>query len=401
MSEAIHCPECNKKYSLPANPPATFTCRQCNTLMDLSDFGGQDAPAEPARKQGGGPPRSRKQRARGGGGAPPPPSRGGGGRASRGSRGGRGGGAPAASRGRGGRRGAAQDDGDDGRGGRRGGGRGGKDNNNAVIIGSLVGLLVVVGLVVAIMMSKDDAPVQPTEGTKTAKKEATKALTGLSSDPAAEAPTAEAPKAEAPKGEAPKAEAPKSTAPAGEAPKGAAPKGEAPVESSRLRNRSIRGMKLQKHAWPDEVDTETRTQVDEAVAALYRGGRDSLDAREFLEAKGRPIAGRLISEFKVIQESPGFEGREGASLAGIFDSVLRTIDGWQERRFREQNQIRATSQPSFTLRVAQRWTAWWVTEEWKNNPRKPWDPHEDSFDEQPAKKGAKKKGSGFRKRAGG
>ena len=40
----------------------------------------------------------------------------------------------------------------------------------------------------------------------------------------------------------------------------------------------------------------------------------------FLATKGRPIAGRLISEFKRIDESPGFDNREAASLAGVIDS---------------------------------------------------------------------------------
>ena len=394
MSQAIHCPQCNKKYSLPANPPATFTCRQCQTLMDLSDFGGQDAPAAPAAPSGGAP-KSRRTRAKGGGGgrrqaAPPPPSRGGGRRSRRG--------APAGpSRGGRSRRGAREDDFDDG--GRRAA-RARKENNNAVIIGAAVALVVVVALAIIILGSKDEEPTgtQDTAKVGEKKKDAPSALTGIGGgDDTSAAPTGDAPKADTPKGDAPSGGTPaKSDTPKGDAPKPAEAK-----KKKRLRNTSIKSMRLEIHDWPDEVDAETRKQVDEAVQALYGAGREFEEAKEFLRTKGRVIAGRIISEFKRVDESPGFDRRDGASLAGVLDSVLRSIDGYQERRFKEENQIRATSRPSFILKIAKRWTAWWVSDEWKNNPRDPWDPFEDSFDEPEGKKKKKGEGSGFGKRAGG
>lgn len=400
MSQAIHCPGCNKKYSLPENPPATFTCRQCGTLMDLSDFGGQDRPPKPARQEAGGPPRSRRQRAKGGGGGgrgAPAPSRGSG-RSSRAAAG------PSRAGGsRGGRRGRRDDEYDDG--GRRGA-RARKENNNAAMIGAIVALVVVVALAIIILGGKDDEPVDGggTDSAKAPKGDAPTALTGLSSDPASGAgqPAGAAPAASAPTGDAPKAAAPKGTPPKAAPPK-AEPKSDGGASKSPpVRNRDIRSMKLEIHEWPDEVDAETRTQVEEAIAAVHAGGRDGIEAKDFLISKGRPVAGRIISEFKKISESPGFDNRDGASQAGMFDAILRKIDGWQERRFREQNQIRHMSREKFIMQIAQRWTAWWTSGEWKRNPRKPWDPFEDSWDDVDGSKKKKKgKGQGFGKRAGG
>jgi len=164
-------------------------------------------------------------------------------------------------------------------------------------------------------------------------------------------------------------------------------------------------LKLEKFSWPDEVDAETRTQVDEAIQNLYRGGRDGKDAAEFLISKGRVVCGRIVSEFRTIEESPGFQSRDGASMCGAIDNLLRRIDGVIERKFYEENHIRASSQPSFITGIAKRWVWWWSNEEWKNTPREPYDPFSESIESikeaAKAKKHKKTTKKGFGKRAGG
>lgn len=50
MSQVVQCPSCEKRFRLPPNPPATFTCTGCGTVMDLSDFGGRRRGALPSRR---------------------------------------------------------------------------------------------------------------------------------------------------------------------------------------------------------------------------------------------------------------------------------------------------------------------------------------------------------------
>ncbi|MDA1193980.1 MAG: hypothetical protein O2894_02240, partial [Planctomycetota bacterium] len=272
-----------------------------------------------------------------------------------------------------------------------GGRRGRKESNNALIIGAISALVVVVVLVVIIVTSKDD-PKTPTPETANVPSSngGNHALTGL-------APTEEGPD----EVEDVPADAAGTTPAKGDASKSAPAKGDAEAAAKAARQTNIRGIQLKVFEWPEEVDAETRTQVDQAVRGLYAGGRDAMDARDYLQAKGRVICGRLISEFKTLQDSPGFQDREGASVAGAIDSVLRSIDGWQERRWKEQNQIRVSSQPSVIEHIAKRWTAWWESDEWQKNPREPWDPMTDSFEEEEKKKDDKKdEDSGFGKRAG-
>ena len=144
---------------------------------------------------------------------------------------------------------------------------------------------------------------------------------------------------------------------------------------------------------------------------MYAGGRDGSDAADWLVQQGRPIAGRIINEFKVIQASPGFDNREGASLAMMIDGVLRRIDGQIERFWEERERVRAWgafAAPSFIERIAKCWTWWWIEGEWKSNPREPWDPFEDESDAtkdgrkpETPEKDAEKKGYGKRAGSGG
>jgi hypothetical protein len=169
-------------------------------------------------------------------------------------------------------------------------------------------------------------------------------------------------------------------------------------------------VELRTHAWPDDVDGAVRAQADQAIQKMYAGGRDGVEAADWFVKQGRPAAGRLINEFRAIEESPGFDKREGAAMAMVIDGTLRRIDGQIERFWEERERIRAWgayASPQFIERIAKRWTWWWIEGEWKDNPRKPWDPFEDESDATPT--GMKKKAeepkdpnkSGYGKRAGG
>lgn len=166
---------------------------------------------------------------------------------------------------------------------------------------------------------------------------------------------------------------------------------------------------LAKHAWPDDVPEETRTRVESSIQTLYRGGRDAVDARTWLTQQEHSICGRLISEFKSIEESPGFDNRDGASMAADIDGTLRAMDGQVERLWEERERIRAWGafgSPGFITKVARYWTWWWTSGEWRTQPREPWDAHEDEADDTPSgmkppAEGEKKDGKqGWGKRAG-
>ncbi len=375
--ERIQCPECDKRYKLPANPPATFECRQCGTLMDLSDFGGAPEP-EPAEvaapAAGGGAPATRRQRARGGGGARRSRSRGGGG-------------ARRSSARRGGGRGG-YDDYDDG--GGRGGYRGRQKQGNPALVLGLVAIAVLAVVVVVVMNQREEVedPGPVAEAPKTS------GTPGLSENTPVKKP-----------GEW------KKDLPGGD-PTAKTDGDDEPLAPIRKKKRSKRirlsTVTIKKFDWPEEVDEATRPKVEEAIENLMRGGRDGIEAADYLVGLGRPVAGRLISQFKVIEESPGLDSREGKSMLGAVDNVLRKIDGWIERRWEEEKRIQHFSTPSFVMGIMRRWTYWWENDVWKDDPRDPWDPHVDDWDDpdrKKAKAAAKKKeeerkAKGFSKPAG-
>jgi hypothetical protein len=280
MSQDVLCPQCQKRYSLPEDPPATYACTQCGTVLDLSAFRG-----------GAGGARHRA--------APPPQPR-----------------APGA---------------------RRAGG------SNAAVTWGIVGVAALVLLVIVVSAGKDPVEEDPR--------------------PRKRVEVVEAPPPE------PIA---------------------APVDTVHTRKRdrkrtrkgkpNISRVELKSFEWPEAIDSETRNRVETAIATLYRGSRDASDARDYLVGLGHPICGRLVSEFHAIRSSPGFDNREGASMASVIDGTLRLIDGFIEREFKETARIRAWgiyAAPSFIERIAKRWTWWWENEEWRTNPRTPWDPHEE------------------------
>ena len=336
MTDAILCPQCEKRFKLPEHPPATFTCTQCGTLIDLSAFGGGQAPpASPSPSAGGGGPRRSS----------------GGGRRRR---------APAP----------------------RGAGPRAQKQQQAPVMAIVVVVLVVVVLV-AVRSGGDD---EPRRKKKTS--DAPKKTTSFDLPDPTPAPT------------------PADTSTAAAKNK----KRKEPKKNNdgtyKLRLSSV---KLKALDWPEDVSDDIRQQTEASIKALYGGGREASEAEAWLIDQGRPIAGRLISEFAAIQESPGFDNRDGTSMAMQIDAVLHKIDGFMERSIGETGTIKSTGHyaaPSFIRRTGKRWTWWWESGEWQENPKKPWDPFEDESDETPdgrkptEPKKDPKKGSGFKKRAG-
>ncbi|MDJ0521188.1 MAG: hypothetical protein QNJ90_03855 [Planctomycetota bacterium] len=347
MGQSILCPQCDKRFKLSDNPPAQATCSGCGTLMDLTAFQNA-APAAPNSPEPS---------------TPKPVSH----RASR-----------AGARRR--RRPAAR------RGVRQEGPRqqpamtGGQQ---AILI--FVGVLIVTLLIIVAARDDDDEPVRKKPPT-------------VANQPDPEPSRPYVPEPIAPTGAEP-----------GNTKDGAKePERKRKVPLNRKGMPRLSRLELTTHAWPDEVPADVRARVDKAIDEMYGGGRDGVEAGEWLVTQGRVIAGRLISEFRAIEESPGFDNRDGAGKAMVIDSVLRRLDGQIERYWEERERIRAWGtygSPRFIKRIARRWTWWWIEDEWKLNPRKPWDPFEDESDTTPdgrktaePEKDPKKKGYG--KRAG-
>jgi hypothetical protein len=345
MSQDVLCPQCQKRYTLPDDPPETYPCTQCGMVMDLSAFR-QPAPvaaaaSTPASAPAPAPAVSEPARPR----RPAPGSRRPAGRTR----------APA---GRDAYREAPP--------GRRAAGR--KNNNMAI---GVVAIVLLLALVIIVSTSRSDesdfADTGPSRG----------GTTSADVDPE---------------------------------PAFVPPPVTRTVPKKRTRTRrgkpNLSRVTLKTHEWLPEIDSETRSRVDEAINTMYRGGRDAVEAREYVVAVGRPICGRLINEFLAIQKSPGFDNREGASMASVIDGTLREIDGYIENEYKELRRIRAwglDAAPSFIERTAKRWTWWWENEEWRTNPRDAWDPHDDPENpkgEKDKEAPKKKVGGGYDKPAG-
>ncbi|MFM8980015.1 MAG: BRcat domain-containing protein [Planctomycetia bacterium] len=341
-------PSCGKKYRLKGKVPATFTCTKCGQAMDLSAFSAPEAPAAPAPRAGG--------RA--------------GGRAAR-SAAGRG----AAPSGRRGRE-AQEDEADEGR--ERF--QPPPKNNNALIFGSLGALVVVVLLLVLVMGKKKDKPAPaPAEGG------------GAAAPAAAVVPgvPAAVPLPVAPATPASPARAPAPAVPAGPA-RSPAP-AEAPAEAPAAEPRRGGGGLVSLQSWtaPAElqVSAEEKEKIERAVEmAIHGAGRDMREAQDLLVTLDRKAIWRLVSEFKTIQDSRGFEDRQGLIKASIVDRTLRKIDGYMERKCGVREQIKAESSPDWALNVAKRWNGWLERGLWKTKLA-PWDSRVDEADE-PGDKGS-------------
>ncbi|MHC5011814.1 MAG: hypothetical protein ACYTG6_12865 [Planctomycetota bacterium] len=368
MNEIIQCPTCSKKYRLPASVPPTFTCRNCDTVMDLSGFQAE-APVEPAVPEGpaGGAPRARHGRGRGRGRAP-----------TRQARGGRG------ARGRRGRGGYAEDDYyEEEHHGRPHYRR--QETNPALIWGSLAGVVIAVVLLIVYMKSQGDEPAD--EGTNNAgTNESGPAIPGTT--PPGPGMTPSLPGTPG-AGTSPVQPGPGSTpggtpgqpeGNGGEQPaqpevsleKLPVPEGKTYYPSSRA--------EIQTYPWPEDVTGEERNKIDEAVHnALEVGGRDGLEAEEYLVSMDLKAAGRLISEFVRVKTEYGLTDPEGLARMMVIDRTLRKIDGVMERFFNHRDSIKPVTPESQVMWVLKRWNWWWDLERYRRR-YEPWDPRVDEDD---------------------
>jgi transcription initiation factor TFIIIB Brf1 subunit/transcription initiation factor TFIIB len=370
MPDVIQCPNCSKKYRLPDQPPATFECRNCGTVLDLSGFQAAAAPAAAAPAH----PSTRGARRRGHGAA-----RAGGARAVR----------------RGGRGAPVDEAGDEGQVGRGRHGRQPQKSNPALLWGSLAAMVVaVVGLAIFLSSLKDE------DGEKTvAETPASRRGPSLPLIPGADGeddePGAPAPAAAGAPGEPASAPGrPPAGTPAGAGggddddlpPIGGRP---APTTADLERlppptgktNYNSTRAEVQTYPWPRDVTAEERNAIDEAVrTAIEQGGRDGADAERYLVGMDLKAAGRLISEFKRLKDEYGFESPEGLSRMMVIDRTLRRIDGMMERFFNAREALRSVSPPNEAERIVKRWNWWYDLEKWRVR-MKPWDPRVDEADE--------------------
>jgi hypothetical protein len=354
----IACPTCQKKYRLGDRFPAVFTCKSCGTAMDLSSFPGavvapQPAPAAtPAAAGDAGAPAGASSRARAGARS-----------ASRS-------GARAGAR----RRGRARDEeeGDD-EGGRRGRLPPKKSVSPALLWGSVGGLVVVVGVMIAVLSSKDKAEEPETVATGTS---------GMGEGPGLSVPSpASTTPAAAPSGSgdaAPAAGTPGEGSPGASATPAAPGTGPAPVEPPKEGPKWYAPNKAEikpKDHHPDATPEE-RQKIDALIetAVFVNAGRDSTDAEKELVTIGLKAAPRIVNVFHRVKTSPeGFDTRLGLMKAAIADRMLRRMDGVIERRFSPKNTlIHASSDPKHAEKIARWWNWWWDVEEWKK-AHAPWD----------------------------
>lgn len=364
MSEplVIQCPSCSKKFKLSGTPPAIFTCTQCQTPMDLSAF----RPAAPVAA-----PRAGSRSAPASGGS----------RAASKATGGLEGKASSRLAGRGARARLRRDR--DGEGGEDGGRPGlprKKDGNQALIIGSLIGLVVMGGLALLVSSKKDPpaAPPATTAGAGTSS-----ALpTGSTGDPVSSpsgTSSGTGPAAPSPTGST-TAPTPSGT---GEAPAAMASAPPPPPAGQRGQLRE-----LDHH--PDATGDE-RATIDRLVqmAVFENLGGDSRTAGNQLVAMGHKAMPRLINVFNTVRVSEGFGDINGRVKASVADGLLRRIDGYQERVRKIRRSIAATSDEAWAMGVAKSWFAYWDGGTWRESPHKPWDERIDGAAEEEAKRGGR------------
>lgn len=365
MDDIIQCPTCSKKYRLKGNPPPTFTCRECGTVMDLSAFAQPAAPAPAA-------PAAPAQPA-----APPPPA---GGAPSRGT-------VPSRRRGAGGHRrprGAAargrhrrdeypDEDYDDERPRYQPRKQG---PSSALIIGSVAAFLVAVIIVIVMVMSQEEPP-PPKEEPEVAKE-----------------PYVEPPDEPEPPKEEPKVLKPKPGREDEKRPELAQGNLDSlPVPEGKQKYRWQRA-EIKTYPYPDHVTAEEKNKIEEMMKELEWGGRGMYDAMDALaemdcrdaDGKLKPgtefkAVGRLISEFKNILDAydNSYENEECKARLMTVDKILRKIDGFQQRDFADRQGIRVQSTESEVKHAILRWNWWYDLHKWQLR-REPWDEREDLED---------------------
>ena len=397
MSQIIECPTCQKKFRLPDNPPANYTCGACNTVMDLTDFGGRDPEPAAAPAGGGG---ARSGASRGGGGARRSSARRGGGGA-------RAGGGGRAAGGRRSRAAAPPPEHDNG-------GRGGRyqrqpNNNTGLLIGSAFGLLALI-IVVVVVTKGDDAPPEenPREnvarGTVPPDDAGGGSLsTGMGEVPGTGLPgtggtgiPTPAPGATGPTPGAGNAGAGSTgagntgtgNAGAGDPGAGNAGAGNTPPRrgatdsDGRVRLRRYSSFTLQKLDYPEDITTDMQQQVEEQLVNLLEGGGpDRREAEAFFQNTNRGVLAGVINRLIELNGATGMDDRERMSQIMAIDRMMRKVDGALERLYGRNEMITHASGDAEATRVIKAWAHWFQSGNYQK-PMKPWDPAVDEKDEE-------------------
>lgn len=349
MSQIIQCPTCSKKFKLPERPPATFTCTSpnCGTVMDLSGFRAaapEAAPAEPAAPAAA--PTSTRASSSG--------ARASGARRSSSTSGTRSSTRSGARAGARAGRGRGGDDEEDG-----GGRSGPPPKSNAVLIGSMIGMVVLIGVLFLVLRHKDEphkpAPVATTGGAGDAAGTApgvpAMADPGMGATPAmadaamgADAATTDASTPEPAMGE---------------------------HEATYVAPSKVQFHPIEHHK---DASADERTKIDQLVqtAVFENAGRDSQLAGDELVTMGVKAAPRLINVFSTVKMGVGFDDRLGKIQCSVADQLLRRIDGYIERSLSPRNTpLKGQSDTKWVEKVARYWISWWDSEKYKT-PQKPW-----------------------------
>jgi hypothetical protein len=320
----IQCPQCSKKFKLPAKPPAVFSCTACGTAMDLSSFRDAAAAAPAAAPSAAPEPSSKASKsARSSSRSASPRA-----------------GKPARLTARVHRgRAAAAEEGGDGEDGEHESFSGPPKKSNTGILIAVFGLVVVGGFVLLISRKKSH------EGDKNS---IVKPEAHESNAPPVVVP--EAAMTEAAMTEPTKPEVKKGTFhPVGHHP---------------------------------DATPEEQAKIDALIktAIFENSGSDSRVAGDELVKMGIKAAPRIIDVFNTVKSGEGYDDRMGRLKAQVADALLRRIDGYQER-VKKSMPIRNTSNMNFAEGVAKSWISWWDNEYWKKNPLKPWDPRVDGAED--------------------
>jgi hypothetical protein len=372
--QTIQCPTCSKRYRLKGNPPPTFTCKGCGTVMDLSGFRQPEPAAAPAvstTRAGGS--RGARSSSRASDAGPAPSRR----------HGRRAGSAPRARS----RRGAAPDV-DEDEGGPHYVRHQKQGPDTRLVIASAA--VLVVALIALLLFTN----AQSKENEKRAAEEAAKQEKLHQDQQSASALLAAAQNA------LPSVEQTAKIPP----PVQDKPDKKKEIENARpeLAKGSLTSLpapegkenylpsqaKITTYDYPDYVTAEEKNEIEKNVEKMIQeSGRDADDARAYLIALDKypqegskfKAVGRLVSEFKKLMDTENMDDPMTKAKFMILDKALRQIDGVMERDFKSLDALNINSTPRQIEIAAKRWNWWYDLEKWRLR-REPWDPKKDMLD---------------------
>ncbi len=136
-------------------------------------------------------------------------------------------------------------------------------------------------------------------------------------------------------------------------------------------------IELEVFEWPAEVDDATRALAEQHLETMLEvGGDDGRRSEAWFVAQGRPLAGRLISEFPEIVEAHFFHRdarvlREGMLRLAVLDRTLSRLDGTVASKWKSRTLITQVTDRMLALARLKRWTWWWKSGLWKSDPVDP------------------------------